>query len=236
MTNRVFVDLDGVVVDFDRYMRETGLTSGEVKTMPGAYLSMPPIPGAIEAVRSLIGMGYEVWIATKPPTGIPYAYADKAAWVMEHLPELSRRIIITHDKGLLGDARDILIDDRPHKANCTSFKGRLIHFTREQASLDLPIRDWRWVLMALSARSPNSKRGEPAEPKVGDHITVTNAGADGTETFGDYIDGDTAVIREIGTFAHGRVWYDVSWTSNLVGKNEGTRNVTLFRDEFEVMP
>lgn len=74
------------------------------------------------------------------------------------------------------------------------------------------------------------------EPKVGDHITVTNAGADGTETFGDYIDGDTAVIREIGTFAHGRVWYDVSWTSNLVGKNEGTRNVTLFRDEFEVIP
>mgnify|MGYP000879966171 FL=1 len=236
MTNRVFVDLDGVVVDFDRYMRETGLTSGEVKTMPGAYLSMPPIPGAIEAVRSLIGMGYEVWIATKPPTGIPYAYADKAAWVMENLPELSRRIIITHDKGLLGDARDILIDDRPHKANCTSFKGRLLHFNNPNIEEVRHRLTWPEVLELLGPLSPNERRRKPVEPKVGDHITVTNAGADGTETFGDYIDGDTAVIREIGTFAHGRVWYDVSWTSNLVGKNEGTRNVTLFRDEFEVTP
>ena len=75
---------------------------------------MPPIDGAIEAVRSVIGMGYEVWVATKPPTGVHYAYSDKAAWIFKHLPELKRRLIITHDKGLLGDAGDYLCDDRPH--------------------------------------------------------------------------------------------------------------------------
>lgn len=126
--HRVFIDLDGVVVNFDAFRAARGLTGDEVKSLPGAYLEMEPYPDAIAAVYSLIGMGYEVWIATKPPTGVPHAYSDKAAWVMKHLPELTRRIIITHDKGLLGDDRDYLIDDRPHKANCESFKGTLIRF------------------------------------------------------------------------------------------------------------
>jgi len=126
--NRIFVDLDGVVVDFDGFRRDTGLTGDQVKRMDGAYLAMSPIPGAIAAVRSLIGMGFEVWIATKPPTGVPHAYSDKAEWVMRHLPELKRSIIITHDKGLLGDAGDYLCDDRPHKANCEAFAGTLVRF------------------------------------------------------------------------------------------------------------
>jgi len=126
--NRVFVDLDGVVVDFEAHMRELNLTGDELKKMPGAYLWMLPIPGAIAAVRSLIGMGYDVFIATKPPTGIAFAYADKVSWVLSYLPELKRKIILTHDKGLLGDQFDYLIDDRPHKANCEEFKGTLLHF------------------------------------------------------------------------------------------------------------
>lgn len=126
--NRVFVDMDGVLVDFDKFRSDRGLTGEQVKAMPGAYLQMPAIEGEIDAVRSLIGMGYEVWLATKPPTGIPHAYSDKAAWVMEHLPELKRRIIITHDKGLLGDQNDFLCDDRPHKANCEQFPGVLLRF------------------------------------------------------------------------------------------------------------
>lgn len=125
---RIFIDLDGPTVDFDRYMRETGLSAEEIKRAPGSYLKMKPTVGAIEAIRMLISWGYEVWIATKPPTGISYAYADKAQWVMNNLPELTRRIILTHDKGLLGDQYDYLIDDRPHKANCQAFKGMLIHY------------------------------------------------------------------------------------------------------------
>jgi 5'(3')-deoxyribonucleotidase len=73
-------------------------------------------------------MGYDVWIATKPPTGVSGAYSDKAEWVFKHLPELTKKIIITHDKGLLGNSRDFLIDDRPHKANCHEFEGTLLHF------------------------------------------------------------------------------------------------------------
>lgn len=126
--NRVFVDMDGVIVDFDGYKVAHGLTSDEVKNRPGAYLAMLPIPGALDAVRSVIKMGFEVWIATKPPTGVPSAYSEKAAWVLRHLPELKQRIIVTHDKGLLGDQFDHLCDDMPHKANCERFAGTLLRF------------------------------------------------------------------------------------------------------------
>lgn len=128
MKPRVFIDMDGVVVDFDAFKTAHNLTGDQVKKMRGAYLSMPAIPGALDAVRSLIGMGYEVWLATKPPTGVPHAYSDKVAWVLEYLPELKRRIIITHDKGLLGGPDDFLCDDRPHKANCEAFTGTLLRF------------------------------------------------------------------------------------------------------------
>ena len=126
--SRVFVDMDGVLVDFDGYKNHMGLTGEEVKKLPGAYLHMRPLPGALDAVRSVIGMGFEVWIATKPPTAVPHAYADKAAWILKNLPELKRRIIITHDKGLLGGPDDFLCDDRPHKANCERFSGTLLRF------------------------------------------------------------------------------------------------------------
>lgn len=126
--NRIFIDMDGVLADFDRLKNELGKTGEELKCMPDAFDLMQPIPGAIAGVHSLIGMGYECWIATKPPTGVPHAYADKAKWILRHLPELKRRIIMTHNKGLLGDCDDYLIDDRPHKAFCSDFKGCLIHF------------------------------------------------------------------------------------------------------------
>lgn len=126
--NRVFLDMDGVVVDFDGYKYKHNLTSDEVKVKQGAYLEMEAIPGAIEGAKSLIDMGFEVWLATKPPTGISYAYSDKAAWVFKYLPELKRRLIITPDKGLLGDRGDILVDDNPTRANCILFKGWLIEF------------------------------------------------------------------------------------------------------------
>ena len=126
--NRVFVDMDGVIVDFDQLKSDLGVDVEALKGMQGAFRRMRPMPGAIEGVRSLIAMGFEVWIASKPVTGVPHCYSEKVEWILNHLPELKRRIILTHDKGLLGDAGDVLIDDRPHKANCQQFPGTLIVF------------------------------------------------------------------------------------------------------------
>lgn len=129
---RIFFDMDGVLVDFEAFMRRWGLTGDEVKKLPGTYKAMQPIAGALDGIRKIMSIagqyGGEVWLATKPPTGIPYAYADKVSWVLHHLPELKRRIILTHDKGLLGGPDDYLVDDRPWRANCDAFRGTLIHF------------------------------------------------------------------------------------------------------------
>lgn len=126
--NRVFVDMDGVIANFADFRNRSGLHSDEVKKLPGTYLKLDPFPEGITAVKLLLSTGYDVFIATKPPTGIAFAYADKAEWIFRHLPELKRKLIITSDKGLLGDEGDFLIDDRPGKANCDQFKGTFIPF------------------------------------------------------------------------------------------------------------
>lgn len=236
MVDRVFIDLDGPTVDFDRYMREHNLTSDEVKARPGAYLEMEPVDGALKAISSIIGMGFEVWIATKPPTGIPFAYADKAAWVLKHLPDLKRRIIITHDKGMLGDKGDFLIDDRPHRANCFRFLGQLLPFGHKWVSGSDATWDWPRIVDHLSLQSPNKRRGAwMIEPKVGMHIKVTAAGIEGAVTAGDYTNGDKGVIVGIDLHPSGEEVYHVEWVTNLLGVEEHNRLAMLVRGEFEVM-
>jgi len=146
---RLFLDMDGVLVDFDAHMRDLNLPGDVVKKMAGAYLAMKPIAGALGCVRELIDLGFEVWIATKPPTGVSQAYSEKAQWVIDHLPELATRIIITHDKGLLGDADDFLVDDRPHKANCCNFRGEFLHFRP----------DFSWPEVMQQLRQASTERG-----------------------------------------------------------------------------
>lgn len=145
--NRIFVDMDGVVVDFEAYRAAKGLTGDDIKRMPGAYLEMQPIPGALEALDKLVGWGFNVWLASKPPTGCTYAYADKVQWVLDHAPQFKRKVILTHDKGLLGGDGDYLIDDRPHRANCMAFKGKLIIFGEMLDGSDRI--GWDWVLRVM---------------------------------------------------------------------------------------
>jgi hypothetical protein len=168
MTRRVFLDMDGVVTDFDAGLREVRATmrdglaiSGDVvKKWVSWYQKLPPFPGAIEGVRSIIGMGFDVWLATKPPTGIAHAYGDKAAWVFKHLPELKRKLIITHDKGMLGGADDFLVDDRLHKANCEAFRGALVQFGGDEihSAASMMVTGWPELLELLRASAPNSAR------------------------------------------------------------------------------
>jgi 5'(3')-deoxyribonucleotidase len=140
--NRVFIDMDGVLVDFDAYAKQLGLPGHEVKKLPGAYLAMAPMAGALTAVKLLQMAGLDVWIATKPPTGVPHAYAEKAQWVIKHLPALQSRLIMTPDKGLLGDRRDILVDDDPERSNGQAFDGTLIRFEAQKGWQDALRQVW----------------------------------------------------------------------------------------------
>lgn len=124
---RIYVDMDGVIADFEANLK--GRNPKSVKLMPGTYIRLDPIQGALEAVRTLIASGHDVWIATKTPTHNLLADSEKKHWINEYIPELLDKTIITPDKGCLRG--DVLIDDRPHKANCESFEGTFIHFGSE---------------------------------------------------------------------------------------------------------
>lgn len=141
----VYVDMDGVLVDYDGEMKSRNLTGKELKVIQGAYRTMKPFPGAIEAIRKIEALGFYVHLATKIPDEIPgrnlYAATEKLFWVEEHIPDKVTHMTITSDKGQLGDEDDFIIDDRLHKAKLYKFKGTTLHF-----GVDEKFKTWDMVV------------------------------------------------------------------------------------------
>lgn len=125
---KFFCDLDGVGANFAKLRDEMGLTSKEFKVIPGVYRKLEPYPGFANYLETLISWGFDVWIATKIPDENPHAATEKLLWINEHVPFLQKSVIITPNKGTLGDEEDFLLDDRPHKAHCDEFKGQLLTY------------------------------------------------------------------------------------------------------------
>lgn len=128
----VFLDSDGPVADFDKALVKSGLHTDEFKHLPGVYLWLSVTPGAEQAIAKLKTYDdrglLRVWIATKTPSSSPYAYTEKVLWYRKTFPWLEDRVILTHDKSVLGGTADFLIDDRPHKANAKHFRGTFMYF------------------------------------------------------------------------------------------------------------
>ncbi len=84
----------------------------------GFFLSLPPIPGGLEAVRQMVELGHDVRICTSPIKQYENCVLEKFQWVEKHLGrEFTQRIVLTRDKTLVRG--HVLIDDRPE------FKGAL---------------------------------------------------------------------------------------------------------------
>lgn len=137
---RVYLDMDGVLADFDRAAHEHGMDPAHFKRVAGAYFGMEPVPGAIEAVRQMEAMGFLTFGLTKIPRSNPYAATEKLLWARHHFPSIADRIIISPDKGAVGTARDFLVDDHPEWANANNFPGTVIRFEG----------DWSAVLGAMA--------------------------------------------------------------------------------------
>ena len=138
----VFLDSDGPIADFDKALVADGRPVEIFKHTPGAYLWLGITPGAEEALHFLHMMDdadtLRVWILTKTPSNCPYAYTEKVLWYRRHFPWLENRVILTHDKHIMGGPRDFLLDDRPHKANADKFKGNFCYFDVLE-----PLRSWQ---------------------------------------------------------------------------------------------
>jgi len=128
-TKVIMVDMDGVIVHYDPALHGTDDSAN--------FQSLEPIPGAIAAVRALIAMGHDVFIATTAPWDNPMAWTAKRLWIEAHLPEMKKRVFMTHRKDML--MGDYLIDDRTANG-AGEFKGRHLHFGQAE------FPDWTTVL------------------------------------------------------------------------------------------
>jgi len=142
----VFVDMDGVIADFERAVREGG--DDRIK---GFFMNIKPIPEGIEAVKELARY-YNIYIASTPSWSNPYSWTEKRLWIEQHFGNLlKKKLILTHNKSLLcGFA---LIDDNTWNG-AKDFRGDFIHFKSEKYP------NWDSVLNHLLPKGEPVKKGK----------------------------------------------------------------------------
>ena len=117
---QVFVDMDGVLADFDTgYANAFGPHGGkaadnvdwaQIRRTPGFYASLPPMPDFDTLWCAL--EPYLPIILTGIPWSVPEALDNKRAWAVKHIgPDVRMIGCQSRDKCLYGQPGDVLIDD-----------------------------------------------------------------------------------------------------------------------------
>lgn len=123
------IDLDNTIVDFQsgidslaEYQKK--VYAGRYDEVEGIFGRMKPIDGAIEAVNRICAIPEcDVFLCSTAPWENPSAWVDKLNWVKQYLPNMYKRLTLTHHKELVKG--NILIDDRTANG-AGSFEG--LHF------------------------------------------------------------------------------------------------------------
>lgn len=108
----------GFLNELPRVLAAHGVSKSNVATSqvlqrmsePGFCASLPPLPGAIDAMHRL-STRYRIYIATSPWWSFPHWMHERTRWVQSHLGFRASSVIHLSDKELLRG--NLLLDDKP---------------------------------------------------------------------------------------------------------------------------
>jgi 5'-nucleotidase len=98
--------------DFSRSVKYPKLLNSIIEN-PGFFRSLPPLPGAVDALKQVLKDDrYETIIVTQPPRKSDYAIKEKREWILDHIHDFDlENFIFAHKKYLIRG--DLLFDDKP---------------------------------------------------------------------------------------------------------------------------
>ena len=191
----VLLDMDGVVVDWDAGFRaawgarapiDRAASYAMEECVPAAHRAdavalfhargffrgLPPMAGAVDAVRAMAAKGYRVFFCTSPVLTSENCAGEKFEWIRAHFgAEWVRKIIVTSDKTAVRG--DVLIDDKPRITGAHLPTWRHLMFAAPYNAADASLApagrlaswaDWEPALLDVL-------RGEPDAPLAGASTT-----------------------------------------------------------------
>jgi len=157
MKKLLYIDLDGVLADFDGgYEKLFGVRPDQdnyeppdmwdnIRSQKAFYRDLPEMPGMHDLWKELTKFDPDATILTGVPYSIPDVAKQKRDWVLEHLgPTVDVIPCRSIDKHKYGVPGDILVDDRLKYSNIwTNMGGLFVHHVDNLTTVRRVAALWR---------------------------------------------------------------------------------------------